>query len=77
MPPEFPSQVTLDTELAEGALAALQAGNAAEHDRIAVDAARRLAARGCRLIALAQFSLARSAPAIGRASCRERVSTIV
>lgn len=64
MPPEFPSQVTLDTELAEGALAALQAGNAAEHDRIAVEAARRLAARGCTLIALAQFSLARAAPAI-------------
>jgi aspartate/glutamate racemase len=72
MPAEFPPQVALDTELAEGALAALQAGNtadnaadnAAEHDRIAVEAARRLAARGCTLIALAQFSLARAAPAI-------------
>lgn len=67
MPPEFPPAVVLDTELAEGALAALQAGDAAGHDRIAVEAARRLAGRGCGLIALAQFSLARSAPAIAAA----------
>jgi aspartate/glutamate racemase len=67
MPPEFPPAVALDTELAEGALAALQAGDAAGHDRIAVEAARRLAGRGCGLIALAQFSLARSAPAIAAA----------
>jgi aspartate/glutamate racemase len=64
MPPEFPAAVTLETELAAGALAALQAGDAAGHDRLAVEAARRLAQRGCTLIALAQFSLARAAPAI-------------
>jgi aspartate/glutamate racemase len=67
MPPEFPPAVALDTELADGALAALQAGDAAGHDRLAVEAARRLAERGCGLIALAQFSLARSAPAIAAA----------
>jgi aspartate/glutamate racemase len=64
MPPEFPSTVALDTELAEGALDALQAGDAGQHDRLAVAAARRLAERGATLIALAQFSLARSAPAM-------------
>ena len=64
MPPEFPAGLALDLELAEGALAALQAGDPAAHDRLAVEAARRLAERGCALIALAQFSLARAAPAI-------------
>lgn len=64
MPLEFPPAVVLDTELADGALAALQAGDAAGHDRIAVEAAHRLAARGCGVIALAQFSLARAAAAI-------------
>jgi len=64
MPPEFPPAVALDTELADGALAALQAGDAAGHDRIAIEAAHRLAARGCGVIALAQFSLARAAAAI-------------
>ncbi len=64
MPPEFPASVALDTELADGALTALQAGDAAGHDRLAVAAAARLAERGCGLIALAQFSLARAAPAI-------------
>ena len=54
MPPEFPSGLQLDTELAEGALAALQAGDAAGHDRMAVEAARRLGERGCGLIALAR-----------------------
>jgi hypothetical protein len=61
MPPEFPPEVVLDTELAEGALAALDAGDAAGHDQAAVAAARRLVARGCTHLALAQFSLARAA----------------
>ncbi|HMW24479.1 MAG TPA: aspartate/glutamate racemase family protein [Burkholderiaceae bacterium] len=64
MPPEFPPGLVLDCELAEGALTALQAGDLEVHDRLAVEAARRLAERGCALIALAQFSLARAAPAI-------------
>jgi aspartate/glutamate racemase len=61
MPPEFPKQVALDTALAEGALAALNAGDGELHDKLIVQAAAELAAKGCRVIALAQFSMARAA----------------
>ena len=61
MPAEFPSGFEIDCELAEGALAALDAGDVAEHDRRVVAAAARLQARGCGAIALAQFSMARAA----------------
>lgn len=64
MPPEFPPQAVLRSALAEGALAALDAGDAATHDRLCADAALRLADQGCRVIALAQFSLARAAEAV-------------
>lgn len=64
MPPEFPPGVTLDVELADGALAALNAGDGELHDRLACEAAGRLVARGCQTIALAQFSLARAAQPI-------------
>ncbi|MDH5338701.1 MAG: aspartate/glutamate racemase family protein [Rubrivivax sp.] len=60
MPAEFPSGQALHTALADGALQALNAGDAATHDRLVADAAERLARQGCRLIALAQFSLARA-----------------
>lgn len=60
MPAEFPPAVQLETALAEGALAALDAGDVAGHDRQIVRAAERLAERGCKLIALAQFSMART-----------------
>ncbi len=61
MPAEFPPGVPLDCELAEGALAALDAGDTALHDERVVAAARRLHRRGCGAVALAQFSLARAA----------------
>jgi 4'-phosphopantetheinyl transferase EntD len=61
MPREFPD-ATLDVELAETALAALDAGDVAGHDAAALRAAEALAARGCAVLALAQFSLARAAP---------------
>lgn len=64
MPPEFPKQVALDTALAEGALAALNAGDGDLHDKLIVQAAAELAAKGCRVIALAQFSMARAAPLV-------------
>ncbi|MGE0801457.1 MAG: aspartate/glutamate racemase family protein [Lautropia sp.] len=64
MPAEFPAGVPLELELADGALAALDAGDGEGHDRAAVAAAQRLQARGCGAIALAQFSLARAATAI-------------
>lgn len=61
MPGEFPPGCEIDCEFAEGALAALDAGDVAEHDRRIVAAATRLKARGCGAIALAQFSMARAA----------------
>jgi len=67
MPAEFPACVEVIPVLAEGALAALSAGDALTHDRLAVEAARSAHAMGCDVIALAQFSLARAAPAVERA----------
>jgi aspartate/glutamate racemase len=60
MPREFPPGAVVHTALADGALDALQAGDAARHDALAAEAAARLADAGCGLIALAQFSLARA-----------------
>ncbi len=67
MPPEFPADVEVVPGLAEGALAALDAGDAAAHDRLAAEAAAR-SLRDCDVIALAQFSLARAAPAVEAAT---------
>ena len=67
MPAEFPSGVTVVPMLAEGALDALDRGDAATHDRLVVEAAQRVAALGCDVVALAQFSLARAAPVVARA----------
>ncbi|GAA0579349.1 aspartate/glutamate racemase family protein [Craurococcus roseus] len=66
MPAEFPPGVRAVPKLAEGALAALDRGSAEEHDRLAAEAARGLA--GCDAVALAQFSLARAAPAVAAAT---------
>lgn len=64
MPAEFPADVGVRTALAEGALAALERGEPALHDRLAAQAAHELAAAGCTVIALAQFSLARARRAV-------------
>ena len=66
LPPEFPPGVQLDCEWADGALDALNRGDTAGHDERVVAAAQRLHARGCGLIALTQFSLARAAGAVRR-----------
>ncbi len=68
MPPEFPPGVALHTALAAGALDALNAGDTDMHDARAVEAALGLKARGCAVIALAQFSLARAAAAVQAAT---------
>ena len=68
MPPEFPATAVLHTALAEAAMAALDAGDTATHDRLAVQAAMALADQGCRVIALAQFSLARARDAVAAAT---------
>lgn len=75
MPTEFPPDTPLLTGLAEGALPALQSGDADAHDRLAVQAAVRLAEQGAELIALAQFSLARAAGAVARATGLPVLST--
>ena len=66
MPPEFPSSIRLRPKLVEGALAALDRGDAVEHDRLTAEAAVGLT--DCDAIALAQFSLARAAPQVAEAT---------
>ncbi len=58
MPPEFPPGTPLQLALAEGAMAALNAGNAELHDSLVAAQAQRLQREGCEVIALAQFSMA-------------------
>jgi Asp/Glu/hydantoin racemase len=60
MRPEFPAHVELECALAEGALAALNAGDTQRHDALISQVALDLARRGCGVIALAQFSMARA-----------------
>jgi Asp/Glu/hydantoin racemase len=64
---EFPPGTHVETELAHGALAALNRNDVATHDAAVVAAAHRLRDRGVWLIALAQFSLARAAPSVREA----------
>ena len=68
MPPEFPATVSLQTALVEDAMRALNAGDGAAHDASVVAAAQRLKANGAGVIALAQFSMARAAAAVGAAT---------
>jgi Asp/Glu/hydantoin racemase len=75
MPPEFPADVELECELAEGALAALDDGAGAEHDRLVVAAARRLRDR-CGVIALSQFSMARAASSVADAVSLPVLTTV-
>jgi hypothetical protein len=73
MPPEFPPGVVVKCKLAEGALAAMDRGDFAEHDRLAAEAARDL--MDCDVIALAQFSLARAKPLVEAATGRPVLTT--
>lgn len=73
MPPEFPTTVEIVPKLAEGALAALDRGDHATHDRLIAEASRDL--RDCDVIALAQFSIAATAPLVSEATGRPVVTT--
>jgi Asp/Glu/hydantoin racemase len=66
MPAEFPSTLEIVPKLAQGALAALDRGDRAEHDRLVAQASRDL--RDCDLIALAQYSMAPAASLVAQAS---------
>ncbi|MET4117319.1 Asp/Glu/hydantoin racemase [Bradyrhizobium sp. JR1.5] len=73
MPPEFPASVQIVPKLAEGALAALDRGDRVTHDRLIVEASHDL--RDCDVIALAQFSIARTASLVAEATGRPVVTT--
>jgi hypothetical protein len=73
MPPEFPGSVEIVPKLAVGALAALDRGDRAEHDRLVGEAAKDL--RDCDLIALAQYSMAPAASLVAQISGRPVVTT--
>ncbi|MGY8711643.1 aspartate/glutamate racemase family protein [Bradyrhizobium sp. 18BD] len=73
MPPEFPTSVQIVPKLAEGALAALDRGDRTTHDRLIVEASQDL--RDCDVIALAQFSIASTAPMVAEATGRPVVTT--
>lgn len=73
MPREFPDSVKVVPKLADGALSALNRGDASKHDRLITDAARAL--RDCDVIALAQFSMAGTAPLVAQATGRPVLTT--
>jgi hypothetical protein len=73
MPPEFPASVELVPKLAEGALAALDRGDRAEHDRLVVQASKDV--RDCDVIALAQYSMAPAADLVAQATGRPVLTT--
>jgi Asp/Glu/hydantoin racemase len=73
MPREFPASIEIVPKLAEGAMAALDRGDRAEHDRLVVEASKDL--RHCDLIALAQYSMAPAAAQVTQASGRPVVTT--
>jgi Asp/Glu/hydantoin racemase len=73
MPPEFPASVKVVPKLAEGALAALDRGDRATHDRLIAEASKDL--RDCDVIALAQFSIATTAPLVADATGKPVVTT--
>jgi Asp/Glu/hydantoin racemase len=73
MPPEFPAQVQLVPKLADGALAALDRGDRAEHDRLVVEASTDL--RDCDLIALAQYSMAPAAERVAEVTGKPVLTT--
>jgi Asp/Glu/Hydantoin racemase len=73
MPQEFRDGLEIVPKLADGALAALDRGDHATHDRLVAEASKDL--RDCDVIALAQFSMAAAAPLVADASARPVLTT--
>lgn len=73
MPAEFPPGVRIRACLADGAMAALDRGDVETHDRLVGRAAD--AVKDCDVIALAQFSLARSAPLVAQVTGKRVFTT--
>jgi len=73
MPREFPASIQLVPKLAEGAMAALDRGDRAEHDRLVVEASKDL--RDCDVIALAQYSMAPAAEKVAQATGKPVLTT--
>jgi Asp/Glu/hydantoin racemase len=73
MPREFPRTVEVLPTLVEGALAELDRGNRAEHDRLVTEAAMQLT--DCDVIALAQYSMAPAADQVSRATGKPVLTT--
>ncbi|HEY0913000.1 MAG TPA: aspartate/glutamate racemase family protein [Bradyrhizobium sp.] len=73
MPPEFPGSVEIVPKLVEGAMAALDRGDRAEHDRLVAEASKDL--RDCDLIALAQYSMAPTASRVAEVTGLPVVTT--
>ena len=74
MPNEFSTDVNLEMKLAEGAMAALNAGDVVTHDKLVVAAAVDLVKQGAKVIALAQYSMAHCKPMV-EAACGVPVLT--
>ena len=76
MPGEFPSTTPLVTAFAPGAMSALDRGDFITHDSATVKAAMGLAAQGCTVIALAQFSMSRAAAQVAAATGLPVLTTV-
>ena len=75
MPDEFPRDVALVPVMVDDALAALDRGDGAEHDRLVAQAVARAEMAAMDVVALAQFSLARAAEAVARVTRAPVVTT--
>ena len=76
MPAEFPAGVLHGAVLAAGAMQALDAGDIDGHDRLIAAQALALRERGCRVIALAQYSMARARQACEQATGLPVLTTV-
>jgi hypothetical protein len=68
MPAEFPGDVEVVPVMVEAAMDALDRGDGAAHDRLAAEAVARAVTMPVDAVALSQFSLARAAAAVARAT---------